>query len=53
MVKKAIIEVLLVPESFNKRSEEIEKEIWREFQEGLLMIPYGERIEKIKIVETS
>jgi len=52
MVKKAIIEVLLVPESLNKRSKEIENEILKEFQEGLLIIPYGDKIEKIKIVET-
>lgn len=53
MAKKAIIEILLVPESLDKSSKEIEEEILKEFREGFLMIPYSDRIEKIKIVETS
>jgi len=53
MAKKAIIEILLVPESLEKSSQEIEEEILKEFHEEFLIIPYGDRIEKIKIVETS
>jgi len=53
MVKKAIIEILLVPESLDKSCEEIEEEILKEFQEGFLIIPYCDRVEKIKIIETS
>jgi len=51
MAKKAIIEVLLIPESRSRSPEEIKDEILREFQEGFLRIPYCESIEKVKIVE--
>jgi len=36
MVKKVVIEAVLVPESSNKCSEEIEKEILREFHCGVI-----------------
>lgn len=52
MVKKVIIEVLLVPESLNKRSDEIREEILKAFREGFLVIPWSYDIEKIKIIET-
>ncbi len=52
MVKKVIIEILLVPESLDKRSDEIEDEILKEFREGPLMIPWSCEIEKISVVET-
>jgi len=52
MVKKVIIEILLVPQSLDKSSDEIEDEILKEFREGFLMIPWGYKIEKIKVVET-
>ena len=52
MVKKVIIEILLVPQSLDKPSDENEDEILKEFREGFLMIPWGYKIEKIKVVET-
>jgi len=52
MVKKVIIEILLVPQSLDKPSDEIEDENLKEFREGFLMIPWGHKIEKIKVVET-
>ena len=52
MVKKAIIEILLVPESLDKPSDEIEDEILKEFREGFLMIPWSAKIEKIRVVDT-
>lgn len=52
MVKKVIIEILLVPQSLDKRSDEIEGEILKEFREGFLMILWSYEIEKIRVVET-
>jgi hypothetical protein len=52
MVKKVIIEILLVPQSLDKPSDENEDEILKEFREGFLMNPWGYRIEKIKVAET-
>lgn len=52
MVKKIIIEILLVPESLDKRSDEIEGEILKEFRESFLRIPWSYEIEKIRVVET-
>ncbi|MEM3458657.1 MAG: hypothetical protein QXN36_03400 [Candidatus Bathyarchaeia archaeon] len=51
MVKKVIIEILLVPEAIDKPSNTIRSEILREFSEGFLLIPWAQRIEKLKIVE--
>ena len=51
MVKKVIIEVLLVPEAINKSTDTIRSEILREFSKGFLLIPWGQKIEKLKIVE--
>lgn len=51
MVKKVIIEVLLVPEAINKSSAKIESEILREFSEGFLLIPWGQKIERLRVVE--
>jgi len=52
MVKKIVIEILLVPESFDKPSDEIRSEILKEFSEGFLRIPWSCKIEKIMVVET-
>jgi len=52
MAKKLIIEILLVPESLNKKSDEIESEILKEFKEGFLRIPWSYEIEKIRVVDT-
>jgi hypothetical protein len=52
MVKKVIMKILLVPESVDKRSDEIAEDILKEFREGFLMIPWSREIEKIRVVET-
>ena len=52
MVKKAIIEILLIPEALGKGSTEIEDEILKEFHEDLFMIPWASQIAKIRVVET-
>jgi hypothetical protein len=52
IVKKVIIEILLVPQSLDKPFDEIDDEILKEFREGFLMIPWGYKIEKIKVIET-
>jgi len=51
MVKKVIIQILLVQESLDKPSGEIEDKILKEFQEGSLTIPWSAEIEKIKVVD--
>jgi len=52
MVKKIIIEILLVPESLDKQPDEIVDDILKEFHEGFLTIPWSCEIEKIRVVET-
>jgi len=52
MVRKVIIEILLVPESLDRRSREIAEDILKEFREGFLKIPWGYEIEKVRVVET-
>jgi len=50
MAKKLIIEFLLVPESLDKKSDEIKSEILKEFNEGFLGIPWCYKIEKVRVV---
>jgi len=52
MVKKLIIEVILVPESLYKPSDEIKDEILKELHEGFPLIPWSYEIEKVSVVET-
>lgn len=52
MVKKAIIELLLVEESAAKTNKEIEKEIFNEFFEGKLVIPWCKKVERVTVIET-
>ncbi|MBS7632229.1 hypothetical protein KEJ15_01210 [Candidatus Bathyarchaeota archaeon] len=51
MVKKLIIEMVLVPESFGKRAEEIERDILEELRHGLLIIPWCDKVERVRVVE--
>jgi hypothetical protein len=51
MKRKVTIEILLVQESLEKKSSEIEDEILKEFREGCLVIPWGLAIESIKVVD--
>jgi hypothetical protein len=50
MTKKLIIEILLVPESLDKKSAEIESEILKEFNEDFLRIPWSYKIEKVRVI---
>ncbi|MEM3725863.1 MAG: hypothetical protein QXK98_03260 [Candidatus Bathyarchaeia archaeon] len=51
MIRKVIIEAVLVPESSNKHSREIEREILKEIRDGSLVIPWCDRVEKAVVVE--
>jgi hypothetical protein len=50
MVKKAVIEVLLVEESAERTNGEIEKEIREELSENLHVIPWAAKIEKTTVM---
>ncbi len=49
MVKKAVIEIVLVEESMERENEEIKKEILEELSENLHSIPWAEKIEKMTV----
>ncbi len=51
MARKVIIEASLVPESTDEKPEKIEREISRKFLEEHLIIPWCEKIEKVKIID--
>ena len=46
MVKKAIIEVLLVEENVERTNKDIVNEIWEELSENPHAIPWAAKIEK-------
>jgi len=50
VVRKVVIEAILVPESADKHPREIEREILREIC-GALVIPWCDKIEKVVVVE--
>jgi hypothetical protein len=52
MVKKAVIEVLLVEESAERTNKEIEKEMMDELSENLHAIPWAARIEKTTVTSS-
>lgn len=52
MVKRAIIEIVLVPEASERLPDEIEREILTELCEGFLRIPWSYEIGRVKVVET-
>jgi hypothetical protein len=49
MVKKAVIEILLVDESAERSDEEIRKEIFEELCKNLHAVPWAAKIEKITV----
>jgi len=49
MVKKAVIEVLLVDESAERMNEEIEKDIFEELLKNLHVIPWVAKIKKVTV----
>jgi len=51
MVRKVIIEAVLVPESSSKNSKEIEKEILNEIRSGSLVIPWCDSIKRVVVIE--
>jgi len=52
MVKKAIIEVVLVEESSEKTNREIEREISAELSENMHNIPWAAKMEKTTVTES-
>jgi len=52
LVKRAIIEIVLVPEASERLPDEIEREILTELCEGFLRIPWSYEIGRVKVIET-
>jgi hypothetical protein len=52
MVKKAIVEIILVEESAEQTNKEIRREISKELSENLHVIPWAAEIEKMTITES-
>ena len=52
MVKKAIVEIILVEESAEETNEEIRREISKELSENLHIIPWAAEVEKMTIKES-
>jgi hypothetical protein len=52
LVKKAIIEIILVDESVEKTNKEIGKEISKELSDNLHIIPWAAKIENMTIRES-
>jgi len=50
--KRAVITILLVEESREKSSEELEKEIFESLLKSLPMIPWFAQVEKVKVMES-
>ena len=51
MRRKLIIEISLIPESEEKEMREIEDEVRKEFNECHLIVPWSDKIEKVKVLE--
>jgi hypothetical protein len=52
LVRKAIIEIVLIPEANEKLPEEIEREILAELCEGFLRIPWSYEMGRVRVIET-
>jgi len=52
MVKKAIVEIILVEGSAEETNTEIQREISKELSENLHIIPWAAEIEKMTITES-
>ena len=51
MVKKVIIEISLVEETAEKANKEIEKEIFNDLSDGIPVIPWCKKVEKVTVTE--
>jgi hypothetical protein len=51
MVRKVVIEMILIPESTNRRPREIEHEILEEIRHGHLIVPWCGEAEKVTVIE--
>jgi hypothetical protein len=51
LVKKAIIEIILIPEASKELAKEIEQEILAELREGFLRIPWSYEIGRVKVID--
>ena len=52
LAKRAIIEILLIPEAGGKSASEIEQEIQAEISDNPLRIPWSDKIKGVRVVET-
>jgi hypothetical protein len=51
MVKKVIIEILLVEESSERTNDEIASEIFADISEGRTVIPWCKQVSKVAVTE--
>lgn len=49
IIRKAVIEVLLVEESVERMNKEIEKEIFEELSKNMHVIPWAAKIKKVTV----
>ena len=49
MVKKAIIEISLVDECYEKTNQEIADEIFKELSAGRSLIPWCKKVDKVAV----
>jgi len=52
MVRKAVVEVLLVDETVERLDEEIEEEIFEELSKNLHVIPWAAKKEKVMVTSS-
>jgi hypothetical protein len=52
MAKKVLIEISLVEESEEKANKEIVDEIFNDLSEGISVIPWCKKVEKVAVIET-
>jgi hypothetical protein len=51
IIKKAVIEVVLVEESVERTNREIEEEIFEELSKNLHVIPWAAEIKKVTVTK--
>jgi len=51
MARKVVIEAVLVEESQGMQPKDIEREILKEIHHGYLVIPWCDKVEKVRVIE--